>query len=110
MKAVNLDTDNAGFYAFAAARDARMRAVAMWSHYTDAARTRAERMKLGLEMVYSARSAFITYRKKFVTIKLDQARVRDRKTLALLEQDYTAQGDITKVVTDQGITYRIARG
>jgi hypothetical protein len=45
-----------------------------------------------------------------VTIKLDQARVRDRKTLALLEQDYTAQGDITKVVTDQGITYRIARG
>ena len=110
MKAVNLDTDNAGFYAFAAARDARMRAAAMWSHYTGTERTRAERMKLGLEMVYSARSAFITYRKKFVTIKLDQARVRDRKTLALLEQDYTAQGDVTKVITDQGITYRIARG
>jgi hypothetical protein len=28
----------------------------------------------------------------------------------LLEQDYTAQGDVTKVITDQGITYRIARG
>jgi len=28
----------------------------------------------------------------------------------LLEQDYTTQGDVTKVITDQGITYRIARG
>jgi hypothetical protein len=45
-----------------------------------------------------------------VTIKLDQARVCDRKTLAQFEKDYTAQGDITKVVTTQGITYRIARG
>ena len=110
MKAVNLDTDNAGFYAFAAARDARMRAAAMWSHYTSTQRTRAERMKLGLEMVYAAKSAFITYRKKFVTIKLDQARVCDRKTLAQFEKDYTSQGDVTKVVTTQGITYRIARG
>jgi hypothetical protein len=109
MNATELDTKAAPF-AWIAARDAAMKSYAASTLYTDAQKVRAERMKLGLEMVYSARSAFITYRKKFVTIKLDQARVRDRKTLALLEQDYTAQGDITKVVTDQGITYRIARG
>ena len=109
MNATELDTKSAPF-AWVAARDAAMKSYAASTLYTDAQKVRAERMKLGLEMVYSARSAFITYRKKFVTIKLDQARVRDRKTLALLEQDYTAQGDITKVVTDQGITYRIARG
>jgi hypothetical protein len=109
MNATELDTKAAPF-AWVAARDAAMKSYAASTLYTEAQKVRAERMKLGLEMVYSARSAFITYRKKFVTIKLDQARVRDRKTLALLEQDYTAQGDITKVVTDQGITYRIARG
>ena len=109
MNATELDTKAAPF-AWIAARDAAMKSYAASTLYTDAQKVRAERMKLGLEMVYSARSAFITYRKKFVTIKLDQARVRDRKTLALLEKDYTAQGDITKVVTDQGITYRIARG
>ena len=109
MNATELDTKAAPF-AWIAARDAAMKSYAASTLYTDAQKVRAERMKLGLEMVYSARSAFITYRKKFVTIKLDQARVRDRKTLALLEQDYTAQGDVTKVITDQGITYRIARG
>ena len=109
MNATELDTKAAPF-AWIAARDAAMKSYAASTLYTEAQKVRAERMKLGLEMVYSARSAFITYRKKFVTIKLDQASVRDRKTLALLEQDYTAQGDVTKVVTDQGITYRIARG
>jgi len=109
MNATELDTKAAPF-AWVAARDAAMKSYAASTLYTEAQKVRAERMKLGLEMVYSARSAFITYRKKFVTIKLDQARVRDSKTLALLEKDYTAQGDITKVVTDQGITYRIARG
>ena len=109
MNATELDSKAAPF-AWVAARDAAMKSYAASTLYTDIQKVRAERMKLGLEMVYSARSAFITYRKKFVTIKLDQARVRDRKTLALLEKDYTAQGDITKVVTDQGITYRIARG
>ena len=109
MNATELDTKAAPF-AWVAARDAAMKSYAASTLYSEAQKVRAERMKLGLEMVYSARSAFITYRKKFVTIKLDQARVRDRKTLALLEQDYTTQGDVTKVVTDQGITYRIARG
>ena len=109
MNATELDTKAAPF-AWVAARDAAMKSYAASTLYTEAQKVRAERMKLGLEMVYAARSAYITYRKKFVTIKLDQARVRDRKTLALLEQDYTAQGDITKVITDQGITYRIARG
>jgi hypothetical protein len=52
----------------------------------------------------------VTYRKKFVAIKLDQARVRDRHALSLLEKDYEKCGDVTKIVTDQGVTYRIARG
>ena len=109
MKATELDT-KASPYAWIAARDAAIKSYAASTLYTEAQKVRAERMKLGLEMVYAVRAAFVTYRKKFVAIKLDQARVRDRATLKLLEKDYETYGDVTKVVTDQGITYRIARG
>ena len=105
MQTRDLETKSAGFYAFAAARDARMRAAAMWSHYTAAERVRAERIKLGLELCYSARGIYIN---KFITIKLDKPTVRDRKNLVLLESDYAAQG-IVKTVTAQGISYRIAK-
>lgn len=108
MKEKELDTQSAGYYAYAAARDARMRATAMWSHYTDAERVRAERMKLGLELCYSAKGIYINPRNKFIAIKIDNPTVKDRKNLALLEQDYEAEG-ITKVLTKQGITYRIAK-
>jgi hypothetical protein len=108
MKEKELDTQSAGYYAYAAARDARMRATAMWTHYTDAERTRAERMKLGLELCYSAKGIYINPRNKFIAIKIDNPTVKDRKNLALLEQDYETQG-ITKVLTNQGVTYRIAK-
>jgi hypothetical protein len=107
MKAQELETKSAGYYAYAAARDASMRAVAMWSHYTNRQRVRAERMKLGLEQVYSG-MVYVNPRGKFIAVKVDQPRVRDRKMLALLEQDYVLEG-ITKVVTEQGITYRIPK-
>ena len=108
MKAQELETKSAGYYAFAAARDASMRAIAMWSHYTDRERVRAERMKLGLEMVYNAKGIHINPRGNFISVKVDQPQVRDRKNLALLEKDYELLS-ITKVVTEQGITYRIPK-
>ena len=108
MKERELETQNAGYYAYAAARDARMRAAAMWSHYTEAERVRAERTKLALELSYSDRIFYLNPRGKFITIKIDNPRVKDRANLALLEEDYAAQG-ITKIVTAQGITYRIPK-
>jgi hypothetical protein len=108
MKAQELETKSAGYYAYAAARDASMRAIAMWSHYTDKERVRAERMKIGLEMVYNAKGIHINPRGKFIAIKVDRPQVRDRKNLALLEKDYELLG-ITKVLTEQGVTYRIPK-
>jgi len=108
MKAQELETKSAGYYAYAAARDASMRAIAMWSHYTDRERVRAERMKLGLEMVYHAKGIHINPRGKFIAVKVDQPQIRDRKNLALLEKDYELLG-ITKVLTKQGVTYRIPK-
>lgn len=108
MQERELETRSAGYYAYAAARDARMRAAAMWTHYTEAERVRAERMKLALELCYSAKRFFINPRSKFITIKIEHPRVVDRYNLELLESDYEQQG-ITKVVTAQGITYRIPK-
>ena len=108
MKAQELETKSAGYFAYAAARDASMRAVAMWSHYTHRERVRAERIKIGLEMVYHAKGVHINPRGKFIAVKVDQPQIRDRKNLALLEQDYVLEG-ITKVLTKQGITYRIPK-
>ena len=108
MKEKELETRSAGFYAYAAARDARMRAAAMWSHYTEAERVRAERMKLALELCYSAKGFYINPREKFIAIKIDNPRVVDRASLKLLEADYAAEG-IAKIATKQGITYRIAK-
>ena len=108
MKAQELESKSAGYYAYAAARDASMRAIAMWSHYSDKERVRAERMKLGLEMVYNAKGVYVNPRGKFIAVKVDRPQVRDRKNLALLEKDYELLG-ITKVLTEQGVTYRIPK-
>ena len=108
MKERELETKSAGYYAYAAARDARMRAAAMWSHYTDAERARAERMKLALELCYSAKSFYINPREKFITIKIDRPRVKDLASLRLLEADYEAEG-VAKIATAQGISYRIPK-
>jgi hypothetical protein len=105
MLANELDT-KAAPTAWYAARDARMRNFAMSTNYSEAQKVQAERMKL--EMVYSAKSIHINFRLKFITIKLESPMVRDRKTLALLEQDYERAG-ITKQVSAQGVIYRIKR-
>ena len=51
---------------------------------------------------------YLTFRKKFISIKIDGARVRDRVNLKFLEAEYEQKGYI-KAVTDQGITYRIPK-
>ena len=108
MRERELETKSAGYFAYAAARDARMRAVAMWSHYDPKQQVEAERVKLGLEMVYACKGIYINPRAKFIAVKVDQARVKDRKGLAFLEEEWEKKGYI-KAVSDQGVTYRIPK-
>ena len=108
METKELEYKTAGQFAWFAARDARMRSFANASLYTEAEKNRAERMRMGLTLVYSAKEFHIEYRKKFISLKIDKPVVRDRKTLALLESDYNLLG-VVKRVTNQGITYRIPK-
>ena len=108
MQEKDLETKSAGYYAYAAARDARMRAVAMWSHYDPKQQVEAERVKLGLELVYAAKGIYVNPRAKFIAVKVDQPRVRDRKGLQFLEEEWESKG-YKKVATAQGVTYRIPK-
>ena len=86
--------------------DARMRNLAGKSHYSYAQQTRAERMRLVLEIVYCAKDIYINYRQRFIAVKVDEARVADKSSLGELEAEWALEG-ITKAVTDQGVVYRI---
>ncbi len=108
IKSMDSDTKAAGRFAYAAVLDARMRNEAGKSHFTEREIIRAERMKQGLGLVYGCKDIHINYRQKFIAVKVDAARINDRKTLALLESDYEQEG-VTKFVTAQGITYRIPK-
>lgn len=108
MKSQDLETKSAGFYAAAAARDARMRSIAMQSTYSQSQQVSAERMKMVMPMVYKSKAVHINYRKKFIAVKLENPVVSDRKSLKLLEADYAKIG-VTKHTSEQGIVYRIPR-
>lgn len=107
MKAHDIDTQTAPL-AWFAARDARMRNEAMKSTYSDRERLRAERLRLGLECVYRSTEVHINYRQKFIAVKLCNAIVRDRASVADLERAYALEG-IEKRTSAQGVIYRIPR-
>ena len=108
MRETEKEYKSAGQWAWFAERDARMRSAVNSTTFSDAQKLKAERVKLALEMVYSAEKVFIEYRKKFISVKVHKAQVRDRKALILLETHYSNEG-LEKVKTAQGVTYRIIK-
>lgn len=105
MKAQTIRTEEAP-NKWWAARDARMRNYANSTRYTDHQKTAAERMKIVLEMVYTAKGVYIAYGKKGISLKVDGAVVRDRKELSFLEEGWSTAG-IVKKVSPQGVIYRL---
>jgi hypothetical protein len=110
MQEEKINTQNAGFYAWAASRDAAIKSYAASTGYTDAQKLRAERVKLGLELVYHNRAVRVNYRAKWVTVKVEGATVRDHRSLALLEADYVAQGITKRVNLEGDVLYKILKG
>lgn len=96
----------AGRFAWFAGRDARMKSLVNASRFTDTQHLLAQRVKLGLEMVYSCEEVTIDNCKKWIRVKVHKARVIDPQNLNLLESDWASKG-VSKVVTDQGVIYRV---
>lgn len=107
MQTRELETKSAGRYAYFAAQDAAVKSYAASTHYTNQQKLNAERKKLVLEMAYYGQ-VHVNYRKKFVALKVVNTNVQNRKLLAELEQDF-AEENIARIVTAQGIVYRIPK-
>jgi hypothetical protein len=94
--------------AWAASRDARQRSLAAQTHYSQAQQVAADRMRMVLDLVYHSRNIYVTYRQRFIAVKVDAPLVRDRKSLLELETQWGDQG-YEKIFTNQGVTYRIPK-
>jgi len=97
---------SAGYYAWCAARDASFNNAINASRFTDSQKLKAERIKLVLELVYSAKEISITNCKKWIRVKVHDGYVKDKKNLKLLESDWADNG-VTKNLTTQGVIYHV---
>ena len=101
-----LDTKDAGSYAYAAARDAQRQNSNNKSTYSQDEIRRALTVRDLLDSAYSYTNLYINYRKRFIAIKAEGARARDRmakEVVALFESNgylvaSTPQGLIVRIV------------
>ena len=110
MKAANLGYKEAeDGYKVAAFLDARMKSAAAKSSYSHAQQLAADRLQMGLQACYECTEVYVTYRKQFISVKVDHPTdIIDKAGLAIREKDWENMGYVKKV-TDQGITYRIPK-
>lgn len=104
MKTQELDTKPAQT-SWIAALDAGRYSDECRMRYTARQQAHAETFRDLVELAYSGR-IYLTYRKTFTAVKVDQPQVRDRAFLKSLEALCEERG-YQKIRTAQGITYRI---
>lgn len=106
MKAHTINTEEAT-NKWWAAKDRSMRNIANASHYTEAQRIRAERMRMALTVCYAGIVYEPSYGKQGVSIKV-VGFVADKKNLRALESDWSQAG-VVKKESAQGIIYRFEK-
>jgi hypothetical protein len=102
-----LDTKDAGSFAYAAARDAQRQNSNNKSTYSQEQIRRALTVKDLLDSAFSYTNLYINYRKKFIAVKADGARARDQMAKQVVEL-FETNGYIV-AATPQGVIVRIAR-
>ena len=103
MKTLLLNTEEAP-NKWWASQDARQRNLNNKSHYPFALRRQVDAMMVALGEITTGK-IYEAYGKKGVSIKIDGGWLKNPKTLAWLEEDWTELGFVKKV-TPQGIIYR----
>jgi len=101
-----LETKDAGNYAYAAARDAQRRNTNNKSSYTQDEIRKALSVRDLLDSAFSYKTLYINYRKKFIAVKAEGARARDsmaREVVKLFESNgydvaQSPQGLIVRIV------------
>lgn len=91
-----------------ALQDAKFQNEVNRSNWSQKFQVQAERMKLVLPMFYHNSGIFVDYRKKMISIKVNDARVKAelKDELIAMEAEWVKKG-VRKVTTAQGVRYRI---
>ena len=108
MQAKELETKDAGAYAWFAAQDARTKSYAASTHYTAQQRLVAERAKNTLQMFYNSR-VVLNYRKTQVSIKVFSTSPANPRAIRDLEQDWEARGWLKKTNPRRETIYTIPK-
>lgn len=101
-----LKTRSAGGYGYAAAVDAGRYSDECRILYTPKQRAHVSVFGDILSLAYKSDETYITFRKKFVSLKLVNAQVSDTRMLKELDL-LCAERGYEKISTEQGLTYRI---
>ena len=102
-----LDTKDAGQFAFAAVMDAQRQNSNNKSHYTQEQVRKALIVRDLLDSAFSYKTLYINYRKKFIAVKAEGARAKDamaKEVVALFESNGYCVAQ-----TPQGLLVRIAK-
>jgi hypothetical protein len=102
-----LDTKDAGGFAFAAAMDAQRQNSNNKSTYSQDQIRKALSVRDLLDSAFSYKSLYINYRKKFIAVKAEGARARDRMAKEVVEL-FESNG-YNVAATPQGLIVRIAK-
>lgn len=108
LKEKELKTQAAGFFAWAASKDATRYSDDCRQLYTSAQRARAETFMDIVRMGYTNVRVEPTYRKKFVVVKVENGIVRDRSVAREIDAICEERG-YEKVRTAQALSFRLPR-
>jgi hypothetical protein len=100
-----LDTKEAGTFAFAAVMDAQRRNTNNKSLYTQEQIRKALIVRDLLDSAFSYSNLYINYRKKFIAVKVEGARAKDSMSKQIIE--LFEQLGYGVVSTQQGIIVRL---
>ena len=104
-----IKTQNAGIYAFAAFKDANRYSDECRVVFSPKQRAQADSFRDIVAMAYTNVRKEPTYRKKWVTVKVERgAVIRDRKLVREVQAICDERG-YQKVVTPQGTLFRIPK-
>ena len=102
-----LDTKDAGGYAYAAARDAQRKNSNNKSTYSQDQIRKALSVRDLLDSAFSYTNLYINYRQKFIAVKAEGARARDSMAKQVIDL-FESNGYLV-AATPQGVIVRIAR-
>jgi len=102
----DLDSQPAGQYAWAAARDAERYSDECRVLYSGRKRSQIETFLALVQMAYTRVRSEPTYRKNFAVIKIENGLVRDRRLARELDQLCEERG-YQKIRTNQALSFRI---